>query len=66
MNGVPATLGPLCVTSLLDEHYTCKPMVQVPKVDTAHTTLKVPEQEQHKFIIVNFVYVVLRTHNKIE
>ncbi len=42
MDGVPAALDPLCVTRLLDQDYTGKSMVQVPKVHRTQTTFKVP------------------------
>ena len=41
MDGVPAALDLLRVSSLLDEDYSCKAMVQIPQVHRAHTTLEV-------------------------
>ena len=41
MDGVPATLDSLRVSSLFDENYSSKTVVQVPQVHRTHTTLKV-------------------------
>ena len=46
MYRVPASLDSLCVSSLLDENYTSKTMVQVPQVYRTNTTFKVSERRE--------------------
>ena len=48
MNGVPASLGSLCVSRLLDENDTGKAVVQVPQVHRTHTTFKVSGRRERE------------------